>query len=492
MSYHLNVTLGTVNFNNFVHVTAAKVSSPGSVVWEAWYPTPLTNFAFIIPGLDPENYLVSYYDAPNNTALGSIRMQLIGNALRNEFIYERRFYKVGGPGTYDPAVNTNVITDPYFVNKTVVGVFKEAFRPLIDNTEWDMTTTVVTTPGDSLTILLAQTFDENEVVCVDLRLSAGTTGSSSGGSLYSGRVDVTDAIYSVLQADKNKRHRLIGTMATQVLTLPAISGLSQDSMYLFDNTLGGVALQVKILTNGTDRIVFNGFNTADLNFAEFWVSKGETLMIAVIDDNWEVILPYLGTKVGKRFSAKFKDHPGIVLENGQIGADALDGDLIPRLWWWLNEVLPDTHIIVDDTVVNTSYVHPAGKEGYWVMHSTLKKFRTPNTQNLSERGLKNFSTYGGDTTNRPNDYPGGVQNGKLLKHRHFTMVPLTVSGGSGPGINSSLVTQNDSGPGDFKYIAFANAAEPSVSRTSQSDGAAGTGDDENIVKNFGVIYAVEI
>jgi hypothetical protein len=96
----LKVTTGTINYTDFLHVTAAKVSAPGTPVWETWIPVPITNYNFIIPGLDPENYIISFYDAPTNVALGSLRLQLIANALTNEFIYEKRYYKTdrGGVG----------------------------------------------------------------------------------------------------------------------------------------------------------------------------------------------------------------------------------------------------------------------------------------------------------------------------------------------------------------------------------------------------------
>jgi hypothetical protein len=322
------------------------------------------------------------------------------------------------------------------------------------------------------------------------KLAAGITGSGSGGSVYSGRVDVTASTYSALLADKRKRHRLLGTGSTQVITLPSIAGLAQEDFYLFDNKCGGVAKQVKLLTAGVDVILFNGFNLGSNNFNEFWIDKGQSLMLAKVDGAWELIFPYQGTNVGERFAATFKDHPGTVLEDGQIGQDALDGDELPRLWWWLQNVLTNTHFIVDNTVINTSYVHPVGKEGLFVVHSTLKKFRTPNTQGLSEKGLLDFDNYGADTS-RIYDYPGGKQLGKVGDHRHFCVVPSVVSGGSGPNANTSIVTQNDSGPGDFKYILFGSGAEPSTGRSGKPvDPITGTAinGSENIVTNIGVIY----
>lgn len=492
---NLKVTIGTVNFTDWLHVSAAKVSNPAVPVFDTWIDVPVTNYNLIIPGLDPENYIISYYDAPTNVALGQLRMQLIVNALTNQYIAERRFYVVGGPGANDPADGALQITDPYFVNKAVTGIFKENNRYLIPFTEWDMTTNQVTTLGDTLSILTGVQLSAGEVVAVEILLQAGVI-QASGGSLYAGRVDVTDAVYTCLQADKKKRHRLVGTAATQVITLPSIAAMTQEDFYLFDNSMGGVAVQCRILPDGTDFIQFDGFRDrlgdGDANLYELWVSRGCRLMVAVVDDHWEITIDWKGVCVGERFASTTKNIPNTVMENGQIGADALDGDELPGLWFWLNEIHDSAYIIMDDTVINTSYVHPPGKEGYFVMHNTLKKFRTPNWQEMSEKSLKDYDNLGGTLIDpdRPNNYPGGKQDQKMMKHRHFCVVPQVVSGGVGPNSALSIATQNDSGPGDFKYILFGHAAEPSTARTGFPVDAAGASisNGNNYVNTLGVIY----
>ena len=136
MSVNLKVTLGTVNFTDYIHVTASKVSDPSTIVWEDWIDVPVTNYNFIIPGLDPENYYVRYYDAPTDSSLGTLQSELIVNALTGEFLYERRFYTVDGPGDYDPSDSDTGITDPYLIGKNVTGVFKEGKRYLDPESEF--------------------------------------------------------------------------------------------------------------------------------------------------------------------------------------------------------------------------------------------------------------------------------------------------------------------------------------------------------------------
>lgn len=488
---NLKVTVGTVNYTDWLHVSAAKVSNPSVSVWETWIDVPFTNNNFIIPNLDPENYIVSYYDAPTNVALGLLRMQLVVNALTNEYIYEKRYYVVGRGLTGDPVDGDTKIIDPYFTNKAIKSIFKQGSHFLRPVDQWNTSTT--TTTDDTINILTGVAFVDTEEISVDIQLAAGILGGSSGGTFYAGRKDVTASTYTCLLADRNKRHRLIGTAATQVITLPLVAGLSQEDGYLFDNTCGGVSKCVKILTAGVDIIFYNGFNSASSNLVELWVNKGETLRLAVVDGNYEVVQDYKGTNVGERFAATYKDHPNTLICDGQIGGEALDGDEYGRLWWFLHDILPNTHILVDDTVINTTYVHPVGKEGMWVRHSTQKKFRTGNWQGLGERGLKDFDAYGADAT-RVHDYPGGKQNSAVGDHRHLTVKGILVgAGGTGPTPSTSIVTQNDYGIGDFKYIFFATGAEPDVSRTGKpinSTTGAAMVSAENIMLNGGVVYVV--
>lgn len=472
MSISLKITLGTVAYTDWLHVTASKVSTPTVVAWEDWIDVPVTNYNFIIPNLDPENYYIRYYDAPTNGSLGTLVAELIVNALTSEFLYERRFYTCGGAGAHDPIDGVTFINDPYLIGKAVTGFFKEGFRYYEPVTEFvfdDATGQIDTITGTS--------FSTDEKIIVEIKYTAGTVAPAGGNGLYTGTLDVPDATYTLLSADRNKRLRLVGTGPTQVITVAALSAIAAEDGFYFDNTCGGVAVQVKILMQGGDRIRYNGFMAASDEFAEFWVSKGEHLLIRKFDSTYyEVITDYKGIKVGGRNSDGYKAMPGTLVEDGGL----YDGDEYPRLWWWLNEILPSTHVITDATVTG-SYTHPAGKEGLFVMHPTLKKFRLPNTQNLSERGLLNFTSYGSDAE-RIYDYPGGVQNDAIKEHQHETTSGTLPSTLFGRGILSRILGKyNGSASGNTDLTSKpVDAAGASISKT------------ENRVKNFGVIYTRNI
>jgi hypothetical protein len=457
---NLKVTLGTVNYTNFLHVTASKVASPSSVVWQTWIDVPVSNYNFIIPGLDPENYYVRYYDAPTNSALGTLAIELLVNAVTGDTIMERRFYTCGDNGSSDPVDGANQIIDSYLIGKNLTGCFKEGFRYLIPDTDY-----VYYIDAGRVDIVNGTAFSTGEVFAVEIKYNTGISAAPVGAALYSGTLTVTEATKTLTAVDKDKRIRCVGTGSTQVITLPTLASVAVENGFYFDNTCGGVATQVKIVLPGSEKIRYNGFMAASDLFAEFWVSKGEHLLIRKFDDTyWEVITDYKGIEVGNRQAATYNAMPGWLPEDGRL----LDGDEYPRLWWWLNTIVPNTHYIVDDTVTGSGYTHPAAKVGQFVLHSSLKKFRLPNTQNISEKGLKGFTTFGTDSAARPIDYPGGFQNQAIMSHGHT--IPHKKDG---------------SGSGGFT-VALNGAADGSVWNTSDTGGA------KNIVENFGVIYLRKI
>lgn len=483
MSVTMRATIGTVNFTDWLHITVRKVPAGSPVVWETWIDVPFTSYNLIVPGLDPDNYIVSFYDAATNTALGTLHLQLIVNALTNEWQFERRFYTCGGAGAGDPADSTHTIVDPYLVNRNVTGVFIESFRYLKDD---EMTFDTATGTVDVTSGLI---FYTGAVVAVEIKYSVGVI-AASGNGLYTGIITVIEGTRNLLATDRNTLVRLKGTAAVQEINLPALGDISIDDGFYFDNTCGGLAIQPKILTNGGDRIYYNGFFAGSGQFAEFWVSKGEHLLIRKIDsDFWEIRTLYRGADVGSRMAMGLATQAGWIPEDGRL----IDGDEYGRIYHYVKNILPSTHKVIDDTLEGGGWTPPVGKEGLFVIHSTSRKMRMPKTMELSERGLKNFTTYGADT-DRVYDYPGGKQNQKMMKHRHHVVVPVVLSGGSGPNAVTSIVYHNDSGPGDFKYILFGQAVEPTTGRTGVpiDDDGATISNGKNIIDNVGVIYGRKI
>lgn len=453
----LKNTVGTVNFTDWLHVTASKVSDPGVIIWEDWFDAPLSNFNFTIPVGDADNYYVRFYDAPTNASLGTLHLELIVNALTGETILERRWYLVDGPGDHDPVDGATKITDPYFIGKTIYGVFKEGFRYLKPVDEY----TFNDTTGEIENISSGAQFATGERIMVEIQYPAAQTTTSASGGLYTGTIEVADEERTLIIDELNSRIVCVGSTVTQKFLLPALAGVTEESGYYFDNSVKGTAVQPKILCNGTDKILFNGFMAGSDLFEELWVSRGEHVLIRKRAGFWEVITDYKGTNVGERIAAGFNAHPNTVSENGQL----MDGDEYPRIWWWLNNVLPSTHKYTDDTIESGGWAPTASRIGQFALHSTLKKFRMPKTGGLSEKGLANFESYGSDSSNRPIDYPGGFQDHMLLEHDH-----------------GMPDTYNESQPGTRV------ASGGTTNEGANPDKTKKTGGVEQRVKNFGVVY----
>ncbi|RYY14473.1 MAG: hypothetical protein EOO04_30150, partial [Chitinophagaceae bacterium] len=377
----LKNTVGTVNFVDWLHVTCSKVSSPGIILWEDWFNTPVSNLNFAIPVADADNYYVRYYDAPTNASLGTLHLELIIDAATNQILFERRWYLVGGPGTYDPAAGTNTITDPYFANKTIYGVFKEAFRYLKDGDEFTFDNTL-----SEIEIISGSVFSPGERVMVEIKYAAAQTTTTASGGLYTGSIEIPEQERTLLVDELNARVICAGSAATQKILLPMIANVPDEAGFYIDNSVKGTSIQPVIACDGTDKILYNGFMAASDLFDELWVSRGEHLLIRKRAGFWEVITDYKGTSVGEKVTTGYKGHPNILIENGQL----IDGDEYPRLWWWLNTILPASHKYSTDTVVNGGFAHTPSMRGQFALHTTLKKFRMPNTTGLTEKGLYNF------------------------------------------------------------------------------------------------------
>jgi len=461
MSIITKVSLGTVNYTDWLRVTAAPVGDEGNIVFEQWYDVPAITFFYLT--LPQEiDYVLKFYDAPTNTDNGILlQPTLIVNGRDTALQFEERWYEIGNMPTSslgNATVNGTgtIINDPYLFGKEIFSYFKEGkrFLKITDEILFDNNTC-------DIEFLLGEQLSPLEKFRATI---LNRVSGSNGPNGFAGTIDITAQNYSVVGSDVFKRFRLLGTASSQTVILPLLSAVPGGGMFYFDNTVGGVAVQPKILTQGTDRILYNGFLVALGQFAEFWVSKGKTLQLQNGGTYWEVVGNYDGDSVGERFSGTYFAN-NCIPEDGRL----LNGDDYPRLYWWLRNVMPATHKIIDDNVINTGYNHGIGghsdRVGQFILHSVLNVFMMPNTQELSEKGLFDFTSYGNDSE-RAYDYPGGFQPEMVGPHNH------TIKLGSTAGLSDNANDRNvmiPLAPGD----------------TKSTDNNVGL---QNRVDNFGVIY----
>lgn len=462
----LRTTVGTVNFTGYLHVTLAKVPTGSPVVWEDWVNTPLTNYNFIIPGLDPDNYYMRFYEALTDSDLGTLRMELLVNALTGEWTFERRWYVVDGGGDADPSDGANVLTDGYLIGRTIEEVFKPGYGPLQPDVDYSFDDAI-----GSITLLTpGQLFSDGEKWSIVVKHTTGAPGGDNTVGLYSDILTVTEASKLLYSTDVGKLIRLKGSGSTQVITCAPLSSLPNNKGWFFDNTVGGTAQQVKILFTGSDKLYFNGMGSASNEFTEFWVGRGEQLLIHKFDDNYfEVRNDYKGVRVGEIVTRSITGAGCmLVTESGQL----MDGDEWPRTWWWLNNVLPSTHKYITDTVTSGSFAHTQNRRGQFALHSTLKKFRMPQTNGLYLQGMGNFE--GVSSENNPVrtiGWPGGIKDGVVGSHSHtFDLYSNGTFSYSMTPFSFPAITDNGSGPSLKKGVGRTVIDATLIKNTVENNG----------------------
>lgn len=475
---NIDLSVGQINITGDLIVRARKVSTPLVEEAREVYPAPLaSSFNVILPAsgsIDPTAYYVDFYESADGVSLDLLLAQFVVQATNEIVTQEVRFYDVGGGGANDPAPDQDTLTDTYLDGKTITMVFRDGVgRPLVDpgysSKEYDLVA------GGGIQLLNGQLFSFGEKVAIVISYLTDQQ-QVSGGGMYEG-VETITANTTLSSTHRNKRIRCAGGSTQLVITLEDVSAVPDGTFYHFTHN-AGVQLQTKIVPLTT--IAY--FNTV---YTEMTIGPGEYLRVEKFGGVWEATMVHSGfLQVGERIAATWNDHPNTKPEDGAL----FDGDDYPRMWYWLTTFLPASHKVFDNGVTAGGYVHPVGQEGLFVLHNALKKFRVPNTQGWSERGLASFDTFNTDAT-RTYDYPGGTQTENIGAHRHFGFhengttnlgTPLDATNypekrqGAGAGIGNA----------NAEYNICGSATEPDVGRSSNPIGMTG----DNRVKNVGVVY----
>lgn len=455
----IRLGVGQVNITGHLIAVARKTSTPLVIEAQESYaaPHPATRNVVVpaVGSIDPVIYYVDFYESANGVSFDLLLSQFVYDLKNQIIISERRFYVVGGPGANDPAPDQTIIADAYLDGKTISGVFKEGFRYLRPSTEtipeWQVHS------GGGVELLNDLILSGGEIVSIEISYLANQTQVTGGSGMYSG-VELIDTDTTLSITHRNKRLRCESAASNKlVVTMEAIAAVADGTFYHFTSN-GGSQNQTRILPDGSETIKYNGEN-----YPEISIGKGEFVRIVKTGSFWEAELTHnFVLQVGERHKPTWKDHPSSKPEDGTL----YDGDEWPRIWWWIKNKLPSTHYVTDDNVINGGYAHPADKVGLFVIHSSLKKFRLPNTQNLSERALKNFTSFGSDTE-RVYDYPGGLQNEMIGPHVHS--LPADASGSA-----------------DIQSLVNSGNADEGISASHLS--GYNIGGTENRVKNIGVIF----
>lgn len=478
----LKLSLGQVNIVQHLIVQLRKTTSLGSVyASQSFAPPHPTTRNITFNNIDTAVYQVEFRESVDGIAVGTILATHIVEIKESIQVFERKFYTVDGPNPEDPASGQNILSDPYLNGKQIGGVFQEGFRYLVDpvdkdgnpiaNKEYDLhvgggveliSPFLFTSPGQIWTIDIITT---QEVPVINL----------------AGFLPVVDiaANTTLISTHYNKRLRCEASGSRLVITMPSLSSTPEGMAFKFMCN-GGNQFQTKIVRTGGDLFKFHYLTPSEITFmvGEFLVIEKRTINGT---EYWEVYDAHAGLlQVLERFDAQWKDHPNCKPADGAL----YDGDDWPRPYYHIINSLPLTHKIVDDTVINGGYVHPVGKEGLYVVHSTLKKFRVPNTQGWYKRNLKSFTAFNADvertmtTAGNAYDYPGGTQKDMVKDHFHVDLEGETASHGGASSALSGIF-------GMLVNTAFGGSGKVRTSKTgSIGGGANGT---EQRVRNWGCV-----
>lgn len=134
----IKLSVGQINITGYLLVIVREVQNPGAEVARLVVPPPVpTSQNIVFNNMNDVVHYIDFRESTDGVSLGLLLSTFVYDVASGTAMAERRFYRAGGVGTYDPAVGATAITDPYLLNKTVYGVFKAGFRYLIPGVEYN-------------------------------------------------------------------------------------------------------------------------------------------------------------------------------------------------------------------------------------------------------------------------------------------------------------------------------------------------------------------
>lgn len=438
----IKLSLGQVNITDYLIVRIREVAAPSAIVdQQSFGPAPSGAINVFFANVNPVTHYVDFYESSNGTILTSLLAIYTVDARTNQLIYERRFYVIGV--TAGTTAGLPTIIDSYLNGKTIAGFAQRAFGAMIPTVEWSFS-------GTTITNLIGPNAD-GDTYYVDITYLQPVTVNSNK-QFFSGIKTLTTNT-ALDNTYYNNRIRVNGGNSH---TLPDAGTVPDGTMFYFISQQLGIP-QAKVSSASS-------FLQPWGTLTEVWMGKGEHLWLEKVTISgtpyYEVVNGHDNLQlVGQRFSGTSTQSLNVLPEDDNTH-NAVD---YPRLWWWLNNKADAGTVVVDD-----SLTRPANKHGLFIISPTNQTFRMPNTQGLSEKGLVNFSSFGGDST-RAYDYPGGYQADQVGE--------VKVRLNKGNGYVGSGANPDWFGPGD-----------PAHPQDGGYDEITANAGDVNTVKNFGVIY----
>ncbi len=504
----VRLSIGSVNITNYLRVDIRYTDDPVAIVDTKLFAPgdidPVMNIVFF--DIDPKPVFVDVRDTDGGADPGELLTTFQANVGNKVTAFERRLYRVGGSQMendilIDPEPGGREITDPYFDGKLVSGLFKEGFRYLkewksgepFNAHEWRRV-------GNSLQYLNPENgemdgpvFYEGEVWVVDITYLIDQFAGSDNERAISWADIIADISLSVVN---RRRVNVIDASSARItITAEVLASVPEGEWWEFINNSGSQH-QALFVTQGGDPIRYMKSDRQ-----RFVIGIGESFKVAKKGTRYEVLHADPGRRmVGQFFKSYANVEPNALLCNGS----QYSGDDYPSVWDYIMS-LPVNFAINSATVLE-------GREACWYYWESggNKYFRTPNRQNGFGRNLKNFTSRGTDADRKTKlssseltwDYPGGKQDERIGKHRHWVIVPTDHGGESflpqPTKITATIRSWHKPGSGKESYYLVGNGSEPTTSRTSQGHIQKGLSEEscedlvENVPANYGEFEFVRI
>lgn len=451
------ISIGSVGVTGHLMALLRKTTDLATVAASVdTYPANDGNFEFM--GLDAGVYRMEIRDSPDGTALGTLLNPYYSIDVKStDLELEYVFYTADGVNPEDPASGQSDIVDSYLDGKNIQGVFKEGFRFLQKDLEYTLIA------GGGVHLTNGVQFSPGEVFQVIIANVVPVINTTAG--LFAGTAVVT-ANTTITSAYNNKKIKCAASGTQMILTLDSLSTFV-DGKFLYFTTYSGNQHNTVFVTTGGEQI--EGYGT------QIILGRKEFLWIEKRGSMWEVLDVSDGVdKVGEKVTLGYKSHINTMPEDDTL----IDRAEYPRIHDWIKNVLPSSHKITSTDGAIAGLTRADDKMGLFIVSDN--KFRMPNTQLLSERGLLSFNNYNTDTS-RSYDYPCGTQLPQVGPHRHEdSTYPET-----DPRFN-----QGENHPVDSWSATWVHTV--GNASTDINKVAPGVYATENRVKNVGVIYARRI
>lgn len=354
---NIALSIGQINITGYLKIRIREGGPSGPVVIDTTVPPPVPAIQNLFySNLNDLVHYIEFRESADGVSLGILLSTFVYDVTTSTLMSERRFYRGGGMGGNDPATGSVTITDPYFLNKIISGVFKAGNRYLIPGVEY-------TVAGDTVTLI--SSFDvpspeiyEGEILSVEINYTTSTGSNTSNSNFPKSIIEITtDTTLNTTHV--NTLMEINGSGGVLSVVFPDFSLIPDNSKFGF-TTDNGSQTHLAIVCGAGAYVQADGVNRPII-----WLGKGEQITL-MKKSGYMRILSRTGDhhRVGMRVSTDGTPPINSLPETGGWYLKTA----YPRLWQYINSLpLADVVASADDSALTTSRTKwNAGSTKFWV------------------------------------------------------------------------------------------------------------------------------